>query len=1012
MKRYAELTGNREKQRIKSLCDNILTFHNTLTKLKANFMTLKGTIGTSLMNLFKPIMVVVNNAIVVINQFAKAVGDSLGKILGWRYEVGSGAVEMSDMADYADDTASGLGKAGKAAQDLKRQLQGFDELNNLTSNDDNGGGGGSGGGAGGLGGGSAGDMAGKWVKEESLFESDWDTWFKLGRGISEAWTEGLNSINWNEVYKTFDNFGTGLAEFLNGLITPDLFGALGRTIAGSLNSALHFLNSFGTTFDWLNFGNSLAEGVNKFFDTFDFQLAGEAFSKFVKGGLDACIEFVDKTDFEKIGNGIADFIAELDLPGIIEKFGKLALKIIEALGEAIIGLGENNPLAAAIVGLIAITKLVGFGEAIGGAVDTATAGKTFSLKNTLIGIALTIGSIKLLNSYTDLTGMISAAAGIAIGGKMIGLSTKQSVGLGVTITGVSLVDDAGSIFSGTASTTEYLSKLIIGSLLTGAGALLLGASLPVAITVAVALGAVKFVGDFIRDFEAKIAEAAGFDELAEYFRNFHFFGEGGLFDELGSAIEDNVLIDALVMMVSDACVAVMDLFAPLGDAIKKALRSIPGGDLIAKALGIDISYSTAEWQTLVDNADMLPDNGFGNKLKENAQNQLYERQHPSWFTLDLGVNIPEETETKTQEAWNKISGIWKDDEADYTVDSNATPQQSILNNYTSRQGIWKNLISEFTVDPTKTSTNTITTEYNNRKFNWKDAISNFTVDPKKTSLQDINSALIDRKERWSGKSVDFKVDPRKTLLSDINNAMNDRKTRWTGKSVNFTVSPYATNISTIAEARNARQNAWTGKTVNYSINTGATPMNSVKAANSSYQAQWKDKVANYAISFGVDASKVNSFINSNVFAKINNTFAKIPILKGFNIPYLATGGITDKATIAMIGEAGTEAVVPLERNTQWLGKMANMLASEMEYQRYNPSSTSYSHTVSTPSYVTSGNENSAQIAEQNALLREQNRLLQTIAQKELTISEREVFNATRNASNNYYNRTGNSPFVF
>ena len=131
-------------------------------------MTLKGTIGTSLMNLFKPIMVVVNNAIVVINQFAKAVGDSLGKILGWRYEVGSGAVEMSDMADYADDTASGLGKAGKAAQDLKRQLQGFDELNNLTSNDDNGGGGGSGGGVGGLGGGSAGDMAGKWVKERGV----------------------------------------------------------------------------------------------------------------------------------------------------------------------------------------------------------------------------------------------------------------------------------------------------------------------------------------------------------------------------------------------------------------------------------------------------------------------------------------------------------------------------------------------------------------------------------------------------------------------------------------------------------------------------------------------------------------------------------------------------------------------------------------------------------------------------------------------------------------------------
>ena len=105
-------------------------------------MTLKGTVGTSLMNLFKPVLVMVNNAIVVINQFAKAVGDSLGKILGWRYEVGSGAVALDDAADYAEDLEGGLGGAGKVAKDLKRQLQGFDELNNLTSNDPSGGGGG------------------------------------------------------------------------------------------------------------------------------------------------------------------------------------------------------------------------------------------------------------------------------------------------------------------------------------------------------------------------------------------------------------------------------------------------------------------------------------------------------------------------------------------------------------------------------------------------------------------------------------------------------------------------------------------------------------------------------------------------------------------------------------------------------------------------------------------------------------------------------------------------------
>lgn len=60
----------------------------------------------------------------------------------------------------------------------------------------------------------------------------------------------------------------------------------------------------------------------------------------------------------------------------------------------------------------------------------------------------------------------------------------------------------------------------------------------------------------------------------------------------------------------------------------------------------------------------------------------------------------------------------------------------------------------------------------------------------------------------------------------------------------------------------------------------------------------------------------------------------------------------------------------------------------------------------------SGYGNDALIAEQNELLAEQNRLLQQIAQKDVSISSRDVFNATRDESNNYYNRTGNSPFLF
>lgn len=49
---------------------------------------------------------------------------------------------------------------------------------------------------------------------------------------------------------------------------------------------------------------------------------------------------------------------------------------------------------------------------------------------------------------------------------------------------------------------------------------------------------------------------------------------------------------------------------------------------------------------------------------------------------------------------------------------------------------------------------------------------------------------------------------------------------------------------------------------------------------------------------------------------------------GFNIPQipqLAQGGVIEHPTVAMIGEAGKEAVVPLENNTAWIDQLADKI---------------------------------------------------------------------------------------
>lgn len=72
---------------------------------------------------------------------------------------------------------------------------------------------------------------------------------------------------------------------------------------------------------------------------------------------------------------------------------------------------------------------------------------------------------------------------------------------------------------------------------------------------------------------------------------------------------------------------------------------------------------------------------------------------------------------------------------------------------------------------------------------------------------------------------------------------------------------------------------------------------------------------------------INAFIGGLNKIKIPDW---VPVVggKGFHIskiPKLAQGTVVDKPTIAMIGEAGKEAVIPLENNTGWITELANQL---------------------------------------------------------------------------------------
>ena len=88
---------------------------------------------------------------------------------------------------------------------------------------------------------------------------------------------------------------------------------------------------------------------------------------------------------------------------------------------------------------------------------------------------------------------------------------------------------------------------------------------------------------------------------------------------------------------------------------------------------------------------------------------------------------------------------------------------------------------------------------------------------------------------------------------------------------------------------------------------------------------------------------IENFINTPInlingfLGVINDAFGWLGVnispIGTVNLPRLAQGGYVDGATTAMIGEAGKEAVLPLENNTDnWAGLLASSLVQEMEIE--------------------------------------------------------------------------------
>lgn len=332
---------------------------------------------------FEPILSVVAPYLATfISWVARAInvlGQFIAALTGKGYAVQAKKVQ-TDYAKSLQKTAGGAGKAAKALKEMQDYTLGFDELHIIDKPSDSGSpdDGDSN---------DAGDLLPtdmfETVEIDSKIKGLADRikeafktgdFYSLGADLGQKIQDALGSIDWDAIYEKADKFGTGLATFLNGLISPDTFSVLGATIAGALNTALHFLDSFGTEFKWGNFGLSIAEGLNTFFSTFEFSLAADTANKWINGILTTLIKAVQGTNWTMIGEKIGEFIKGIDFIDILSNIGTLLFEAIMAAIKAWNGFFDVAPIEATIIAAVALLKFTGLGASIAKAIAAQIAG--------------------------------------------------------------------------------------------------------------------------------------------------------------------------------------------------------------------------------------------------------------------------------------------------------------------------------------------------------------------------------------------------------------------------------------------------------------------------------------------------------------------------------------------------------------------------------------------------------------------------------------------------------------
>nr|DAM92201.1 MAG TPA: minor tail protein [Caudoviricetes sp.] len=335
---------------------------NQIRMLQSNFASLGRTIGSLFIPILRTVLPYINAIVIALQRMFAYIAKLLGiKLSNFVSSTGGISVDTSNIADDMDNASGSIDTANKNAKKLEKTLSvlSFDELNQLNDNSDSGSTSNpsSGSGNGGLG--HIGALDAALDDALSAYQKAWDEAFKKmsnrankmadaivnafkrkdWKGLGKIMADGINwgmqklydAINWNKVGPYITKFTSAFTQTFNSLVDNINWNLMGRTVGAGLNTIVNMANQLLEGTDFKNLGKKFAEGVTGFIREVEWTNLGNMLGNNFMKAWDVFTGFVENLPYNEIGQAVAN-----GLNGIFEKvdFGEIAHALATGLNGA------------------------------------------------------------------------------------------------------------------------------------------------------------------------------------------------------------------------------------------------------------------------------------------------------------------------------------------------------------------------------------------------------------------------------------------------------------------------------------------------------------------------------------------------------------------------------------------------------------------------------------------------------------------------------------------------------